>query len=765
MTKKLALLPALFALLSIPAVLCGAAEWKIQENPILSPWAEQVSPANAHPEYPRPQFVRNDWVNLNGLWDYAIIKAGEHVQKWDGKILVPYPVESALSGVKREVGKDNLLVYRRTVTIPAGWKDKNVILNFEACDWKTDVNVNGKHVGTHIGGYAPFSFDITSALKPEGEQEIEVVVFDPTSDHWQPRGKQVTNPHGIWYTPVTGMWATVWMEPVAKQGQLLNCAGYAAKVVDGKLVPCNGGNMFIQGTAKVADPKATVFVEADVIDPETGVTLYSGGAMVKDGKFRMAGKVKDVKFWSPESPFLYTVKYRLSVNQRTVDTVESYLGMRTSTLGKTADGITRMMINGKFIFQYGPLDQGWWPDGLYAAPTDEALKYDLIMTQKMGFNMLRKHVKVEPRRFYYHCDKMGLLVWQDMPNGDRHISPRDPDIVRSKESTENYYREWSEIMDTLQNSPSIVMWVPFNEGWGQFDTQTVLDWTKAKDPTRLVDGPSGWSDRGCGDVHDMHRYPGPGMFPPEENRATVLGEFGGLGLPCPDNAWKKQGNWGYVSFADTEGLRAKYQNLIVALRKLIDKGLSAAVYTQTTDVEIEVNGLMSYDRKVDKMGWENVAKINSRLYKPLPVEKEVVKCGQEWSYTTDAPAENWMNCDFDASAWKVGKNLGANFPPNVNIETKWDTPEIWVRRTFELGDVAGKEFALKLYHDEDATVYVNGVKVLETKGYTAEYTTYELPAEAMKAFKAGKNTIAIHCRQTKGGQFIDCGIVSLEEAK
>ncbi len=746
----------------------NAGEWKLQPNPIYTPWAEQVNPEAPLPEYPRPQLVRSDWKSLNGLWEYVIAPkaaANGPVDSFDGKILVPYPIESALSGVKKEVGPDNQLIYQRTFELPGTWSGKRILLNFEAVDWKAWVYVNDKLVGEHTGGYAPFCCDITDALTDAAVQTLRVVVYDPTDANWQPRGKQVRKPGGIWYTSVTGIWGSVWLEPVDKSAYLADVWSVSAVKEDGKLVPTLE-NQFVAGYA-----------------PKTGDASVSVKAFDKDGRqvaafeapvqanncFQGNLKIERPNLWTPDSPYLYKTIVELYSNGKVVDTAESYFGVRTSTLGKTEDGLTRVLLNGKFLFQYGPLDQGWWPDGLYTAPTDEALKFDLVSLKKMGFNMLRKHVKVEPRRYYYHCDVLGMLVWQDMPSGDKYIGPKDPDIVRCEESAKNYYHEWGEIIETLRNSPSIVMWVPFNEGWGQFSTDEVTAWTKKLDPTRLVNCTSGWAWRTCGDIQDMHSYPGPNRPEVEENRAIVLGEFGGLGLPCKGNAWKEQGNWGYVSFDDKDALYKRYSSLITRLHALIPEGLSAAVYTQTTDVEIEVNGLFSYDRKIDKMGVERVYSVNSKLYRPAPKLECLVPtskdAAQVWKYSFDKPAGDWAKPEFDDSAWKSGEaGFGTKMTPNTSVRTEWSGTDIWLRKTFKLDEIPDN-LALSIYYDEDTEVYINGVKVLSVEKYVTSYTTEELGPEAVKALKKGENVIAVHTLQTIGGQYIDLGLDKVVEQK
>ena len=767
MTRRLTVF--LFALCM--ACMAAVQAWELQDNPIVSRWAKEVSPENALPEYPRPQFERKDWKSLNGLWDYAIIDKDASAETFaaDGEILVPFPIESALSGVKKFVGEHKQLVYNRKFTVPAEWAGKRILLNFEACDWKTQVFVNGKLVGKHTGGYTPFSFDITDVLV-EGEQELRVVVYDPTDANWQPHGKQVRRPGGIMYTAVTGLWGSVWMEPVAPQGQILSAAGYAAKLEDGKLVPALDGSFVIKGTAFVADTTIeNTAAEVAIYDAE-GKVVFAAFSRIVDGKFTFTGKIEDPKFWAPGSPYLYDVVYKLAIDAKQIDKVNSYIGLRTSTIGKDKDDYLRLLVNGKFIFQYGPLDQGWWPDGLYTAPTDEALKYDLIATQKMGFNMLRKHVKVESRRFYYHCDKMGMLVWQDMPSGDRGIGGDQPDITRDPESAQNYYNEWTEIMTEFQNSPSIVMWVPFNEGWGQFDTPAVVKYTKDFDPTRVVNCASGWTFRNCGDVHDMHSYPGPNRPANSDEFAIVLGEFGGLGLPVKGHFWKTDGNWGYVNMGDSAALLERYTGLMKRLRVLIDEGLSAGVYTQTTDVETESNGLMTYDREVNKMGEENVAKANSILFRPAPVLKRVLfddarKGENVWKFTTEQPAANWMDANFDDSSWDSG-NAGFGREDQYNVpKTEWKTPEIWLRKTFEFDGNLEGFLAATLFHDEDCDVYINGVKAFSLTGYVTAYTVQDVSPEACKALKKGTNVIAVHVKQTSGGQFIDLGLAEMVEGK
>ncbi len=743
----------LFAALLVAGMcLAASAEWKPADGPLMTKWAWDVSPDNVHAEYPRPQMVRERWLNLNGLWDYAIRpKDDKQPKEFDGQILVPFPVESALSGVMKPVGPDNRLWYRRNFDVPVAWGEGiRILLNFGAVDWDTTVWVNGMKVGNHRGGYNPFTFDITHALRPAGPQEIVVSVWDPTDAGTQPRGKQVRKPRGIWYTAVTGIWQTVWLEPVNR------------RAIEGlKLTPdLDDSKLIVEiGTKLTRSDNVTVEVSA-------------GGEVVAQarGLNRIEVPIPDPRLWSPDDPFLYDVKITLGHFNLPVvhDEVQSYFGMRKISLEKDEEGINRLFLNGEPLFQYGFLDQGWWPDGLYAAPTDAALRYDVEVTRQLGFNMARKHVKVEPARWYYWCDKLGLLVWQDMPSGDGYIGPNDPDFQRTKESADQFELEWSRVIEAFYNHPSIVMWVPFNEGWGQYDTARIAEWTKKLDPTRLVNSASGWTDRGVGDVHDIHSYPGPSAPPVEEARAVVLGEFGGLGLPVRGHTWQDERNWGYRSYETREALTDAYLVLIGNLRPLIGGGLSAAVYTQTTDVEIEVNGLLTYDRAMIKMDAAKVRAANEKLYLPPPIIRTIVPTsqddGQVWRYTTAEPADGWQADEFDDTGWQIGKGgFGTENTPGAVVRTKWDSSDIWLRRSFDLGGSVPPELHLSIHHDEDARVYINGTLVADVKGYTTGYVQLPLGEKARAALRPNLNRLAVYCHQTGGGQYIDVGLVSITE--
>jgi beta-galactosidase/beta-glucuronidase len=538
--------------------------------------------------------VRPDWLNLNGLWDLAITSKDATSATFQTQILVPFPVESALSGVMRPISENDRIWYRRSFEVPGQWRGRRLLLHFGAVDFEATVWVNGTKIGEHRGGYDAFSFDITDALRQSGANELIVTAWDPTDAGTQPRGKQVRKPHGIWYTSTSGIWQTVWLEPV-------NAACITALTITPD----------VDSSAVTVRPITTrtlgvCMVEVEIRDGRKAVYTASVNA---GGQITMP--VKNARCWSPEDPHLYNLVVSLKLGGRTIDKVESYFGMRKISLGKDGKGFTRLMLNNKPYFQLGPLDQGFWPDGLYTAPTDAALRYDIEMTRKLGFNLARKHVKIEPDRWYYWCDKLGLLVWQEMPSGDKYIGSKAPDITRTPESAREFEQELKALVQGRGNHPCIVMWVPYNEGWGQWDTARVVEMIKKLDPTRLVDNTSGWSDRGVGDVHDVHQYPGPGAPEPEANRASVLGEFGGLGLPVPGHTWQTEKNWGYRSFTNAEALTTAYLDLVAKLFPLIEaKGLSAAVYTQTTDVEGEVNGLMTYDRALVKMNLDKVAAAN-----------------------------------------------------------------------------------------------------------------------------------------------------------
>jgi beta-galactosidase/beta-glucuronidase len=615
MMKKMMLLAAVSLAAACGKKAAGPGDWAPVDIPIRTSWSAEVSPANAHPEYPRPQMVREKWASLNGLWDYAVVEAdAPQPKEWDGQILVPFCIESSLSGVGRRVSAEEALWYSTTFKVPSDWKKQRVMLNFGAVDWAADVYVNDQLAGHHTGGYTAFSFDVTPYLKGRGKQRLTVKVLDATNCGEQPSGKQVTNPSGIWYTPVTGIWQSVWIEPVRTSAVT---SYLAVPDID-------------TGTVDV-----TVFADGVTEKDLVEIRLREGFSADKPGKTQAVasasgapGKpvrltVTDPKLWSPESPFLYEMEIQLKRGKKLVDEVRGYTALRKTSEVVDADGFKRLGLNNEPYFQYGPLDQGWWPDGLYTAPTDEALKFDLVKTKELGYNMIRKHIKIEPARWYYWADVLGIVIWQDMPSigGTRGghweqwkwASPED-DRNMTETAKATYYKEWGEIIAQLRNHPSIVAWVPFNESWSQFDTEKVVEFTRSCDPTRLINSASGGNSYPVGDIFDSHNYPNPQMkFTSGGRQIDVLGEYGGIGWPVEGHLWQTDKNWGYIEYRSGEDVLHQYSAYAEDLIGIIQKGVSAAVYTQTTDVEGEVNGLMTYDRKIVKMDEERLRAVNQRV--------------------------------------------------------------------------------------------------------------------------------------------------------
>ncbi|HBT85769.1 MAG: glycoside hydrolase family 2 TIM barrel-domain containing protein [Fermentimonas sp.] len=579
-----------------------SAQWKPAGDKIKTRWASEIDVNNVLTEYPRPIMERAEWQNLNGLWNYAILPVGQQPSNYDGEILVPFAVESSLSGVQKRVGADNELWYQREFTIPSKWRNNKILLHFGAVDWRADVWVNDVKVGRHQGGYTPFSFDITPALV-NSTNTIKVKVWDPTDQGFQPRGKQVNRPEGIWYTPVTGIWQTVWLEPVPE-----------TFIKDLRITPnIDNNTLLVEAITNVYSSANRVEVEV-----KDGNNVVAKGKSINNQPVEIS-MPQNVKLWSPDSPYLYDLEVVIYEGSRQLDKVDSYAAMRKYSMKRDDKGIVRLQLNNKDLFHFGPLDQGWWPDGLYTAPTDEALEYDIIKTKDLGFNMIRKHVKVEPARWYTHCDRLGIIVWQDMPNGDRGPEWQmrnyftGNERVRSAESEANYRQELKELIDYLYSYPSVGVWVPFNEAWGQFKTKEIAEWTKVYDPSRLVNPASGGNHYTVGDMLDLHNYPNPKMFLYDAQRATVLGEYGGIGWANKEHLWEPDRNWGYVQFNSSKEVTDEYIKYAEELKQLIRQGFSAAVYTQTTDVEVEVNGLLTYDRKLVKVDEERVRKVNQEI--------------------------------------------------------------------------------------------------------------------------------------------------------
>ncbi|WP_244199635.1 LamG-like jellyroll fold domain-containing protein [Amycolatopsis thailandensis] len=601
--KTLATAVAVASALALTSGAATAAEsgWKMGKPRLTTPWTNQVSPTNALPEYPRPQLVRENWQNLNGVWEFAGAAPGEvppFGEKLAEKILVPYPAESALSGIQRH---EDYMWYRRTFTVPKNWnvgRDNTLRINFGAVDYKAKVYVNGKEVAAHQGGYGAFSADVTSALKPKGEQEIIVGVEDRADATWQPVGKQRLVPdRGIFYEGASGIWQTVWMEPVAAKhvGTLGMVPDLKSSTL--KLTVDTGGS-------------SGLTVEAVVRD---------GRKVVSRSKASAAGTISlpvpKAKLWSPDSPFLYDLDVELKDGRRTVDKVSSYFGMREYGTTKGADGKLRFTLNGKILFLQSTLDQGYWPDGIYTAPTDQALRFDLEQHKVLGFNTVRKHIKTEPDRWYHHADKLGLLVWQDMPS--MRTGGRPP-----VDAQQQFKAELKELVEQKKNWTSIVGYVPFNEGWAEWsreETGKVAESVKAQDPTRLVNAHSGVNccdslgDSGKGDVLDWHSYPGPAKPMPDAKRISIDGEHGGYGLEVKDHMWFGEGH-AYEMVKDQATLNSRYvQNQRDVLASAQSCGISGSIYTQITDVEHEVNGFFTYDRQVKKMDFAQVRAVNQAI--------------------------------------------------------------------------------------------------------------------------------------------------------
>ena len=581
------------------------------ESELITKWGEELTPENAWTEYPRPQMQRENWTNLNGHWDYAITTAeqNEMPSEWAGKILVPFCLESKLGGVQRLLDASEALWYRRQFPCKKS-QTKRQLLNFEAVDYRCEVFVNGQSVGKHIGGNTPFSFDISEAVK-DGENELVVRVEDDTEE-WQLRGKQVLNAHGIWYTQVSGIWQTVWLEEVPKT--------YI-------------GDIKIQTDAKNGSIEVAAEIEGNRADTQLRLRIVDGTNLKFDSKGSSAKTfliaISDPKLWSPTSPHLYDLELSLlTARGEVIDKVRSYAGIRT--VGKTldADGNLRFTLNGDVIFHWGPLDQGWWPDGLLTPPSDEAMLFDIEWLKQAGFNMIRKHIKVEPRRYYYHCDRLGMMVWQDQVSGGKNwpkwtrLQPDPTDSAWPAKQHHQFMAELEWMIDALENHPSIVVWVPFNEAWGQHKTVEVGQWTASRDPSRLVNVASGGNFWPAGDIVDEHSYPHPafpfnlgqgGRF---DDYIKVVGEFGGHGFPVPEHIWDAdRRNWGYGGLPKTiDEYKERYNHSLKMLNDLRQSGIAGAVYTQTTDVEGEINGLLTYDRKVIKISADELAKWHQILF-------------------------------------------------------------------------------------------------------------------------------------------------------
>lgn len=743
--------------------------------PLITPWGKKVSPENVWREYPRPQMVRKDWLNLNGLWKYAITEAVAYrPNTFEENILVPFCIQSPLSGVQRNVTSGQRLWYRRLFDLPESWRDRRVLLHFGAVDWETTVWVNNQQIGIHRGGYDPFTMDITGALKPGEEQEIILKVWDPGESGLQPIGKQtVRRQTSQTYELTTGIWQTVWLEPVANVSiKRLN------------IIP-DIDNQMVKVAAEIHGDAAGCQLEMKALDGNEIV-----GREVGDPKKPISLVITKPKLWSPDSPFLYTLKATLLRDGKTLDMVDSYFGMRKISLGKDEQGINRIFLNNEQIFQIGPLDQGYWPDGVFTPPSEAAMRFDLEYLKSVACNMVRLHIKVNPARWYYHCDRLGLLVWQDFVCGLSRGKNLPPEAVTQ------WDLEHKRIIDALYNHPSIIMWIVFNEGWGQHETERITHWAMEYDSSRLVSNASGWIDvmglANIRDIHDYTTYPSIPIPGREKTRAVVLGECGGFNVIVKDHNWHSQipqersehdNEWIYdikrPTYSIGERLTEHYAALVENLRLLQMEGLCAAVYTQIVDMKREQNGYLSFDRQVSKMDPKNLLNLHERLFLPSPQVSPIIipslEQPQQWRYSISEKSSDWFAQGFEDKNWSEGFGPFGNTDGDPQrVRTRWTTSDLYLRKSFNLNEVPQRA-VLKIYcfgqiypEINDCEIYLNGklTKVTRSRHIQQEFrvTDILLDSDTLNSLKQGTNLIAVRCEMNEiNPRLIDFGFFKVTD--
>lgn len=709
-------------------------------------WGRTVDPERPRADYPRPSLVRERWVNLNGRWQF---EPGRPTQPppFDrellGSIVVPFAPEAPLSGVEEH---HEHLWYKRRFQVPTGWHRDRLLIHFGAVDWQAEVWVNGRRLALHEGGFDPFTIDVTEALLPTPEQELLVRVFDPTDGGQQMRGNQALAPGGTACSPVSGIWRTVWMEPLPRRG------------VDRLVISPSLETGAVSVTARGEDLLGEDLVEVEVLDGNSLLAARRG----RVGE-ELVVPIPAARAWSPEDPFLYDLRVtRTGPKGQVLERVRSYFGLRTVGRMQDASGATRFALNGEPRFLTGVLDPGLWPDGLYTPPSDEAIREELLLAKTMGFDLVRKHLKVEPERWYFWADRLGLLVWQDIPSAANE----------TPEGREQFERELAAIVSDLEHHPSLVGWVLFHEGRGQYDTPRLATTLAQLDSQRLVTATSGWVNTDAGDVVAAHHRPGPALpnaLAGGSDRLLVLGEYGGVSLPVDGHT--SGSAWGYQTVRDAEELALAFEGYARELRDLQARGLDAAIYTQLTDVGSQTHGLVTFDREVVKVPSERLARANRGEFSPLhtllPTSQQAPRL---WRMRTDAPPGDWTSpygSQLDLPGGDEGwtdapGGFGSPTAANAPVRTAWEGPDLFLSSDFQLGAVPAGELCLFVQHSGDLEVWINGERVLERTGPCSSYVRVRTGSEAAEVLRPGANRIVVHARHASGPAYVDVGLEAIE---